>query len=485
MSKKPIFAKLKGQNNVASLRDCLRDYFVELIRSGQLPAGALLPPTRDLSQQFGVSRDTVVRAYQELQRLCYIESSSTRGFVVNGRSAKLPPKAVDAETSRQALLPAERLSKYGQSVADRTVHYPMSSDFPGFNYGGPPLDLLPVRTWKERLQFFGQSLGSINHRPELLGRPELRQAVAAFLGRNKQIQCCADAVSIFTSSYGATGLLCRLLLNPGDTIAVEDPGYGGIRNIAAAQRFQLLPIPVDSEGMCVDAIAAQEQNVRLVYVTPLNQEPTGARLSDRRREKLLQWAKATGAWIIEDDFDGYFSCGKPTTSSLRALDDGSSVIYLSTFWRLLYPLTSLGFCLLPEPLTQLVERSKLEVEGISETIPQLALASIIEDGYLERFVRKLGKEYALRRRTLIFNLKKSLNNRVQIIGDSSGTQCLVAFPEHSAQSVLKAASNSGFPLISTSPYYLAPNAEQTFLIDFSCLTADQLIEQTRMFANHL
>jgi GntR family transcriptional regulator/MocR family aminotransferase len=473
------------------IREQICDYFIELIESGQLTAGSVLPPTRELALQLSVSRDTVVRAYYELERLSCIRSSSTRGYFVAKNALKnlvervplhLRKEAPDASEEMSIL---HRLSVYGQDVARFVPDFPVSSDFALINFGGPDPDLLPVRRWKENVRYYADRVNELNRHPEIMGQKELREAIAGYLGRTKQIQCRPESVAVFSNTHSATMLLCRLLLNTGDTIAVEEPGFGGIRNVARTLHMELLPVPTDKEGMMVETLFRTQKRVKLVYLTPCHNEPTGATLSHQRRLKLLEWAKANDVWIIEDDFDGFFYYGESPPPALRAIDDGGSVIYLVTFWRLLYPLTSIGFCLLPRQLTTLIERTKLEVEGVSESLAQLTVARMMEDGYLERYMRKLRNTYAMRRSVLIESLHKGFGKSIEMIGPGSGTQLWCRLANFSDEAVINAAAQVRLPVISASAYYLVKPALSTHLFDFSCLPEQALSERSAHFARIL
>ena len=465
----------------SSYRDQICHFFIDSIESGSLGAGTRMPPSRELADRLGVSRDTVVRAYEELKRLAFIESDSTRGYRVSTRKISRPREA-PPETR------CANLSAYGRKILSRLDSSPLISDFAQLNYGGPPLDLLPVKRWRNCLKTAADKIGSFDHHPELLGKPELRKEIAAYLHRNKQISARGENVVIFTSTISATNLLCRILMNADDCLAIEDPGFGGIKDIAALQNLEIFSVPVDEEGLIVDELRKAPEPVKLVYITPGKQEPTGAVLSLERRKALLSWASENDAWIIEDDFDGFFDYGKsklPAVAGIATMNRNDRVIYLSTFWRLLYPLTGLGFCLLPDSLKAVVEQGKIEVEAVAESATQIALTMLLEDGYLEKYTRRLKAHYLDRRNRCIENIRTLFGQDLELKGGGSGTQLNLKSARYSQEELFAAANNSGLPLISTAGYYLSEKPDGSFNLDFSIMSEVEIDKKCREFFKSL
>ncbi|HMO22689.1 MAG TPA: PLP-dependent aminotransferase family protein, partial [Candidatus Melainabacteria bacterium] len=446
-----------------------------------LEAGTRMPPSRELADRLGISRDTVVRAYEELKRLAFIESDSTRGYRVStikvSDSNETSPETYNA-----------RLSMYGRRILSRLDSSPLISEFAQLNYGGPPLELLPVKRWRNCLKSAADSIGGSHHHPELMGKPELRKEIAAYLHRNKQISARGENVVIFTSTISATNLLCRILMNPGDCLAIEDPGFGGIKDIAALQNLEIFSVPIDEEGLIVDELRRAPEPVKLVYITPGRQEPTGAVLSLERRKALLNWARENDAWILEDDFDGFFDYGKsklPAVAGIATMNRNDRVIYLSTFWRLLYPLTGLGFCLLPHSLRSVVEQGKMEVEAVAESATQIALTMLLEDGYLEKYTRRLKAHYLDRRNRCIESIRALFGQDMELKGGGTGTQLNLKSTRYTEEEIFAAANKSGLPLISTSGYYLSEKPDGSFNLDFSIMSEAEIIQKSREFFKSL
>ena len=454
-----------------SLRKQICDAMINSIEIGELPPGSPLPPTRELADMLEVSRDTVVRSYGDLQRLSYITSSSTRGFSVSftpGQSDDEPGPRTKGINCNHL-----QLSAFGQRFAEEPRVYAFSPDFSAINHGAPPKQLLPMRRWNLYLAKYANQFYSLENCTQVLGQARLRKALAGFLNRTKQMNCAIDQVAVFSNTLTAVNLLCRLLVNPGEKIAVEDPGYGGIRNIAYGQGAKLVSIPTDEHGIIVDELYKHD-DIRMLYVSPSHTDPNGAVMSLPRRKQLLQWALMNDVWVIEDDYEAHFNYEKSQLPTLASLDKHNRVIYVSSFWKVLYPLTAIGFCILPTSLVPLIERTKVTADGLSELIVQYTLADIIEDGYLERHIRKVRKLYQSQRTELIFNLKKNFGQQIQIPCEKSGTHTLVRFFDWSDARILYASQASGLPMLPTSSYYFEPNSKGEFVIDFSCLQADEI-----------
>jgi GntR family transcriptional regulator/MocR family aminotransferase len=454
-----------------SLRKQICDALINSIEVGELPPGSPLPPTRELADLLEVSRDTVVRSYGDLQRLSYITSSSTRGFSVSFTPGQ--PDEEHQSSSKGVNCSHLKLSAFGQRFSEESRNYAFSPDFSAINHGAPPKNMLPMRRWQLHTAKYASQFFSLDNCTQVFGQSRLRKALAGFLNRNKQLSCAVDQVAVFSNTLSAVNLLCRILVNPGETIAVEDPGYGGIRNIAVGQGANLIGIPTDDQGIIVDELY-KHKDVRMLYVSPGHVDPNGAVLSLSRRKQLLQWAHKNDVWVIEDDYEAHFQYEKSPLPTLAAMDKHARVIYISSFWKVLYPLTALGYCVLPSSLVPLIERTKVHADGLSELIVQYTLADIIEDGYLERHIRKVRKIYQSQRTALIFNFKKKFGQQVSIPCETSGTHTLVRFTDWSDARILYASQLAGLPMLPTSSYYFEPISKGEFVIDFSCLDIDDI-----------
>lgn len=458
----------------------LADQFIAFIENGRLKTGDPLPPSRELAESLGVSRYTVTRSYDELVASGYIESRSTAGTFVTFNTRTPPtPQANDAPP------PNGSLSTYAQ----RLTHFEQLQSNPEYlsalGFGAAPPNLLPTSIWRQLLLKHLHRDLHLVYQPDVFGRAELRDTLSRYLVRAKGLACTRDQIVIFSQSQNALNLLCRILFNKGDAIAVEEPGFGGIKNIATAQGLELQPVEVDAHGLNPAFLRTLPESVRAVYLTPAHHDPTGAVLSQPRRQEILNWARSKRSWIIEDDFDCYFNYGTRSLP-LLASQDADSVIYLGSFWKLFYPVSTISFAVLPRSLCDVVKVAKTLAEPNSDAIEQLALSDYIREGRLERQVRRLRKIYALRRRTLIYHLKRVFGDTIAIDNRSAGSHQLIylslPMPD---ELVCELALEAGLGLTTTQNHYIgARKMKGEFLIDFSHLTPDQAPVAVERFASN-
>jgi len=447
----------------------LIDKFVGEIEAGVLIKGASLPSSRDLAVDFGISRDTVVRCYRYLQDHAYITSDGPRGSFVSYEHPSNPqPDAAPP-------LDQSRLSNFGRLYLEERGLNLFLVDFPRLNYGAVPREYLPVKRWRELMQLHSKPnhFRSLNYETETLGRSELRRAISSYLQRSKNLLTVPEQIAVFSISVGAVELLCRLLLSEGDVIAVENPGFGGIKNIAAYRGLEVVPIDIDREGLIVQDLDRLERTPKLIYVTPNSQDPSGIQMTLSRRTELIEWCKKNRAWLIEDDFDGFYLHGKAQLPSLYSLDAAGNVIYISTFWQVLYPLTTTGFILAPQNLMAVIEKSKAHTHGIPETMVQLTLADMLDSGYLQKHVRLTGKTFGSRLRAFCYQAKRLLGEQISINRQCAGLNCLINLPAYPLELVLRAADAAELPLVSTQHFYSKKSHPTEYLVNFAAISEEQ------------
>lgn len=453
----------------------LADALKECIISGRLKPGEFLPSTRDLAQMLGLSRVTVVRGYEELISQGFLTAATGRGTCV---CKSLPAEALHvAQQLNQHLEPIKDRTPHLSSYAKRVMSFGHarsgSADLPELNYGAPPSEHLPINKWREMLLRYtrGGDHAELAEQDDPMGYRPLREAIAAYLARARGVRCEAEQVAVFGSSQQSVHLVARLLLDAGDRVAVENPGFPQAREQFAVNGSELVMIPVDEKGLSVDDLKRHE-DIRLVYVTP-SHDPTGAVLPLDRRTELLRWAEKTGAFIIEDDYDNeYRYSGKPIPA-LQGMDRNDSVIYVATFWKVLYPIVPLGYMVVPRCLIPAVSRAKQLVERTFPMVEQLALTDFIKEGHLERHIKRTRDIYMKRRQSLIYSLTRAFAKRVQIAKDSAGFHLLVRFETQLTDDELIAcAIKAQVPMVSTSDYYAEGESAGEFLVGFATVEGE-------------
>ena len=368
----------------------------EGILSGRLRAGLRLPATRDLARDLGVSRNTITAAFDQLVVEGYLRSRVGQGTDVVDGLAGAPPRRRAA-----ARPPVGRASRRATALVGAANALPraLSPRFT-FSLGAPALDYFPAQTWARLVAARARMLPAASAlEPDPAGLPALREAIATLYAAARGIRCDPAQVVIVRGTQHALDLLIRTLLDPGDSAAVEDPGFPGCRGALQASDVRIHDVPVDGEGLRVDVLAGIDPPPRLVIVTPAHQFPLGVPLSLPRRLALLDWARRTGGWILEDDYDSEFRFGGSPLAALRALDE--RVIYLGTFSKMLLPVLRLGFVIVPPDLVAPLLAMRVQTDLCPPFLDQAALADFITGGHLARHLRRTRRVVRDRRACLL------------------------------------------------------------------------------------
>lgn len=374
------------------------------ILSGRLKRGSRLPSTREMAVSLNVSRNTVLNAFEQLLAEGYLETAPASGTFV---SLHLPEgeRATDRAALRAVLGKPPRWSRLAESlstvpsltVGDQGAERPRA-----FRAGLPALDAFPFKLWgrlvARRARHVDKAL--LDYQATAGYRP-LREAIAAHVTVSRQVRCAADQVVIVSGSQGALDLVARLLVDPGDPVWLEDPGYLGARGAFAGAGARIVPVPVDAEGLRVDVGRKRCPEARLAYLTPSHQFPLGVTLSLQRRLDLLAWARAANAYVVEDDYDSEYRFHGRPLAALQGLDDSGRVIYVGTFSKTLFPALRLGYLILPPTLLDTFLAARAYTEVHAPPLEQGALADFLVDGHFGRHLRHMRALYAERRATLL------------------------------------------------------------------------------------
>ena len=321
------------------------------ILSGRLPSGSRLPSTRDWATQLNISRTVVLQAFEQLIAEGYIRGVQDSGTVVCAGIPELTnrvPPALGAEESATA---APDLSPYAKRLLLEADHQPPGppllkpTDRIDFHYGNWPAPDFPHLIWR-RLALHSDVWPVPTGSPTE-GYLPLRGAIASHLERTRAVQCSADQVIIVNGSQQAIDLLTRLFINPKDVVLIEDPHYHVARHAFLAAGARLVPGPVDEDGLCIERLPRVRGRIKLIYVTPSHQFPTGAVLPFPRRLALLEWAERKSAFIIEDDYDGELRYDTRPIEAVQSLDKSGRVIYVGTVSKALSPELRIGYVVAP------------------------------------------------------------------------------------------------------------------------------------------
>ena len=390
----PLAIALPGEGQ----RDLVRSLHRQLqaaILDGRLGPGFRMPPTRKLAEALGISRNSVVSAFDLLFSQGYLVARQGSGTFV---ADHLPVRVPDASTDDAGQM-AGRLASYWRQPGITAPRTSLGSRPFDFRVGLPDSQLFPYETWRRLAMGAMRSLAREDARYEDgAGRRELRQAIAAHVSFTRAIACDEADVLVTAGAQHAFDLLARVLVEPGHTrVALEDPGHLSARMAFAAAGARIVAVPVDEEGMRVDCIPA---DVGVIVTTPSHQFPLGTVMSQRRRAELLDFAHAHHIAVVEDDYDGEFRFSGRPLDALRTVDERQVVFYVGTFSKSLYPSLRLGYIIPPSWATPTLIAAKRINVGHSPALEQVTLAAFIREGHLARHVRKVRRIYADRRAAL-------------------------------------------------------------------------------------
>jgi GntR family transcriptional regulator / MocR family aminotransferase len=386
---------LRGPAPGATLYRWLYDEVRLAILAGRLRPEARLPATRDLAAQYGLSRPTVVAAFEQLRSEGYLGGRVGSGTYV---SKVLPDELLQAPRAQSTTAPRRRrvrLSGYARRllVPARMGYRPARA----FRANQPALDEFPVTLWA---QVASRRLRRVTARllagGDALGHPPLREAVAEYLNTSRGVKCSAEQVLIISGVRQALGRAAQVLLDRGDTVWMEYPGYPGAAAAFDAADAKICPVPVDAEGFNLEIGRERWPAPRLVYVTPAHQFPLGVTMSLRRRLALLEWARKSGAMIFEDDYDSEYRYSGRPVPALQGLDRSQSVIFAGSFSDVLFQGLRLGYMVLPTDLVDIFAAAEAVSTHHPPLIDQAILCDFIREGHFARHVRRMRELYAER-----------------------------------------------------------------------------------------
>jgi GntR family transcriptional regulator/MocR family aminotransferase len=474
--------RASGQPLQKQLFQALRKQIIAL----ELMPGQMLPSTRQLADQLDVSRTTVVRAYEDLLGQGYIKAIDGIGTFVSERPAV--NKIIRYEGEAPASI---RLSQYAKRLLRIENTLLSSADHPALNYGAAPLELLPIRQWRQILLKHCR-----DHKPtkqdyavEPLGFFPLRKALADYLRRARALSCEPTQLAVFNGSLDAIKLISKLLIDAEDTIVVENPGFTFARKHFESMNAYIHAVAVDEEGIRIDQLINAPRKAKLLYVTPSHQDPTGAMMSLARRKQVLAWAEDNDTLIVEDDYDSEYRFIGSQIPALHALSTRENVIYLSSFWKTLHPLVDSSYLVVPPSLALVVAHAINLRETNASSLPlleQYTLTDFIQDGHLERYIRKTHPVYLARWQAAVAALTKYLRNEVVIAKESAVMHLLIRFlPDLSDEVIVECAARADFSLVSLASYYHedAPGGE--FLMPFAHLNEVEIDTSVAQFGQIL
>ena len=447
---------------------------LDAILDGRLRSGERLPPTRELARRLDVSRNTVSVAYERL---------TAEGFLT-GRVGD--GTFVRATLGRERTRTAPRGSGVRPRPHWRSVPEPVAEPDPpayDFRVGLPDARLFPLETWR---RLVARTLRASTVRTANYGDPSghagLRAAIARHVGVARSVRAAAGDVLVTQGAQQALDLIARILVGPGTSVAVEEPGYPPARLLFRSHGARVTGVPVDDEGIDVTAIPA---SARLVYVTPSHQFPLGTPMSVERRSALLAWAERHGAVVVEDDYDSEFRFGERPLEPLQSLDRSGHVVYVGSFSKTLLPMLRLGFLVAPVSLQPALREAKRLTDWHGDVTSQAALAQFIEEGLLARHVRRATRAYAARRELITAALRRDLADRLVPVPSAAGLHVCARLRPGAAtdvERVVERARAAGVAVDGLARYSGERPAQQGLVIGYGMIPAERVEEGLRRVA---
>lgn len=444
------------------------------ILDGVLDPGTRLPSSRALADDVRVSRTTTVLAYEQLLAEGYLETRRGSGtFVATELPDDLPQQA---SPRRLARTKHPQLSRRGAVLAAtpgpaRRIGGPLRA----FRLGVPALDRFPLRLWSQLVsrRMRSTTLAQLDY-ADSAGCAVLRRAIAEHVQAARGTSCVADQVFVVAGAQRGLQMICSMLLDPGDRVWLEDPGYPGARSALAQAGARIVPVPVDGQGLDIAAGIRHAPNARLAYVTPSNQFPFGVPMSLMRRLALLKWATNAGAWIVEDDYDSEFRYATRPLPCLHGLDADGRVIYVGTYAKSTFPAMRLGFFIVPVDLVPRVQAIRRATDFHPAMLEQMALADFIRDGYYATHLRRMRSIYRERLEALEAAATELCAGALRLRPVRTGLHAVADLDAVDDERVCEEARERGVEVAPLGMYYVGPRTANGLLLGFASTPPDTL-----------
>ena len=438
--------------------------FRDAILERRLRPGQRIPSTRALASELGVSRLPLLNAFEQLVAEGYFLGRTGSGtFVASVPGPSRPPSATATPRGRR---PVSRETDFLLTAAGD----PWLGGWGAFRVSEPAVDAFPHEVWSRLLGRQGRAARRqprLMHYADAMGHRPFREAVAEYLRTSRAVRCEADQVMAVSGSQQALSLAARVLIDAGSPVWVEEPGYRGARDVLRLRNARLIPVPVDEEGLNVSAGIERCPDASAAYVTPSHQYPMGMVLSASRRVQLLDWARRSGAWIIEDDYDSEYRYESLPIASLQGLDRDARVLYVGTFSKVLFPALRLGYLVLPPDLVPRFAAVRDATDIFPPTFAQAVAADFLRGGHFARHLRKTRALYRERRRALVDAIRTQLGEQLEVRGDEAGMHLVATLSKLSDdREVAVRAARQGLWAMPLSSCYVGRPSRRGFVLGF-------------------
>ncbi len=446
------------------------------VLSGQLKSGTRLPSTRILARQLSISRNTVLNAFDQLIAEGYLETQTGAGTYV---ASKLPEHWSSAKPVNgkpiTAIAPSIALSNYANTLENVSLRSDQGNQT--FAVGVPDLKAFPHKIWNRiSSQISPAGLPGLMGYDNPQGYTPLRESIADYVRTSRAVNCHSNQILITCGAQQALDICSRLLLNPQDTAAMEEPGYIGTRRALISTGANVELCPVDHQGLQLDFLDSLNSQPKLLYVTPAHQYPLGAMMPLERRLGLLNWATKNNCWLVEDDYDSEYHYQNRPIASLHSLATTEQVIYMGSFSKVLFPSLRLGYLVLPEPLVSIFTKARQEQSGLISAHSQAVTAEFMKQGHFSRHLRKMRLLYADKLDCLLTTCKQ-LEPWCTVHARGAGMHLALEFiPELSESEVSKELFVQGVLHSRLSSYFQGNEKMQGLVLGFANSSHQQIVD---------
>jgi GntR family transcriptional regulator/MocR family aminotransferase len=470
----PPFITLDEKSDAPLYRQIYETIRRSILRGG-FHSGRQLPASRLLAKQLGVSRMTVVNAYEQLLAEGYLEGRAGAGTFV---AAHLPEEFLQAsgferlELQEKPLTRKVILSEYGSKLAESSkiiLQHHGATPLVPFQHGVAAIDEFPFGVWAKIAQKWQKRPPtSVLSYGDAVGFQPLRDAIAAHLAAARGVRCTSEQIIITNGTQQALDLISRIFLSESEDVCLEDPGYIGARYIFTATGARIVPVPIDDEGFDLQKARKRSPKARLIYVTPSHQFPLGVTMSLARRLSLLEWARERDAFIIEDDYNSEYRYSGRPHASLQGLDRDGRVIYVGSFSKTIFPALRLGYLVAPADLIEVFAAARALTGLHSPVIEQAILAEFIAERHFARHIRRMRGMYEERQQTLVEEARKNLGSMLEVAPAKAGMHLIGWLPSGiSDREVSRRAAEAGLNLAPVSAYCINQKLRGGLLLGYT------------------
>jgi GntR family transcriptional regulator/MocR family aminotransferase len=452
------------------------DGYRNAVLRGDLRPGQEVPSSRTCAIELRISRFPVLHAYAQLIAEGYFETRAGSGTSV---ARNLPEQLIASFRSSGA---SEKRPSGSRKVARRSSLYPPHAGethnrgWGSFGVHQPALDEFPFRIWSNLIARHSRNpRAKVLHLVSPLGSERFREQICLYLRAARAVKCDPSQIMIVSGSQQALDITTRVLLDPGDSVLIEEPGYRLERTILTAAGCRLKPVPVDQEGMEVSHAVRKYPAARAAFVTPSHQFPMGYTMSAARRLLLLNWAQKFGGWIIEDDYDSEYRFDAQPIASLQGLDANARVIYIGTFSKVLFPSLRIGYIVIPPDLVERFTAVRFAMDIFPGYLLQEVLADFMGLGHFGRHIRKMRQVYGRRRKALVESIQTVFGDSLEVHGAAAGMHTTVTLPSgFDDRAIAACAARERLWLWPLSPCYAGKQRKHGFILGYGSTPENQI-----------